>query len=217
MDDSVQCWSNFRIEYLKIWQFEIIHWFNHLYFLDPQHSFRRKLWASTYFSLESYLPTSECCWRGEFVKMRIWNLQSLLVCSMNLWKSSLTRDEWISGWRSWPASLILNWCLVSTLSRLWGVNWFWFLRTPWIPFLRIRCWRRRLWICKNASRYTMCVPIAWRPLSAARHSKRTAWHPTRNWIRWENRWLTGNVGLSTAYWFSIFKISGIIHAMDFIL
>ena len=27
---------------------------------------------------------------------------------------------------------------------------------------------------KNVSRYTMCVPNAWRPFSAARHSKRTA-------------------------------------------
>ena len=110
MDDSVQCWSNLRIEYFKIRcsnssnrtrRFDIIHWINHLHFLDPQHGFRRKLWASTYLSLESYLPTSECCWRGEFVKMRIWNLQSLLVCSIIVWKSSLTRDEWISGWRSW--------------------------------------------------------------------------------------------------------------------
>ena len=35
--------------------------------------------------------------------------------------------------------------------------------------------------------------------------------------RWEKRRLTGNVGLSTAYWFSICKISRIIHVIDFIL
>ena len=34
------------------------------------------------------LSSNKCCWRGEFVKMKIWNLQSL-VCAMNLWKSSL--------------------------------------------------------------------------------------------------------------------------------
>ena len=26
------------------------------------------------------------------------------------------------------------------------------------------CWRRRCWICKNVSRYTMCVPNVWRPI-----------------------------------------------------
>ena len=33
----------------------------------------------------------------------------------------------------------------------------------------------------------------------------------------EKHWLTGNVVLSTAYWFSILKISRIIHAISFIL
>ena len=36
-------------------------------------------------------------------------------------------------------------------------------------------------------------------------------------MRWEKHWLTGNVGLSTAHWFSIFKISRIVHTIDFIL
>ena len=35
--------------------------------------------------------------------------------------------------------------------------------------------------------------------------------------RWENRWLTGNVRVSTAYWFSILKISRIIQTINFIL
>ena len=177
---------NLRVEYLKVWpmssscrtrRFEIIHWFNHLYFFDPQQSFRRKLWTSTYLSLESYLPASECCWRGEFVEMNIWDLQSLCVCPIFiwiLWKSSLTWDDWISGWRSWLASRIQScvWCLAFTHHMRWCV--FWYIRTPWVWLLRIRYWRRRYWICKKNSRYTMCVPNAWRSIFAARHSYRTA-------------------------------------------
>ena len=34
-------------------------------------------------------------------------------------------------------------------------------RIPLIQFLRIRSWWRCRWICKNVSRYTMCVPNAW--------------------------------------------------------
>ena len=181
MDDSVLCWSDLRIEYFKNWhlnssyrarRFQIIHWINHLHFFDPLHSFRRKLWTSTYLSLESYLPTSERCWRGEFVKMRTWNLQSMLVCSIIFWKSSLTRDDLISGWRSWLASLILNWCLAFTHHMWWCV--FWYIRDPRIWLLRIRCWRGRRWICKNVFRFSMCVPNTWRPIVAARHSQRTA-------------------------------------------
>ena len=98
--------------------------------------------STDYFSLESYLPTSECCWVREFVKMRIWNLQPLLVCTIILWKSSLTRDEWLSGWLSWLASLILSWCLAFTHHMWWCV--FWYIRDPRIGLLRIRCWRRTL-------------------------------------------------------------------------
>ena len=39
--------------------------------------------------------------------MKIRYLQSLLVCTITLWKSSLTGDDWISGGL---ASLIVNWC-----------------------------------------------------------------------------------------------------------
>ena len=183
MDDSVQCWSNRRIEYFKIRhlnsshrgrRFEIIHWINHLHFSDPMHSFLRKLWASTHLSLESYLPTSERCWCREFVEMKIRNLQSLLVCSIIFERVSPTGDDRIFGWRSTLASLILNLCLFLTLFHRWWVKRFFSSGTPWIQFLRIRCWRRRNWICKNVSRYTMRVPNAWRPFSAARHSYRTA-------------------------------------------
>ena len=179
MDDSEECWSNLRIEYFKIRhsisshrerRFKIIHWFDHLHFFDPMHSFRKKLWTRTSLSLESYLPTSKRGWCREFVEMKIWNLQSLLVCNIILWRISPTRDDRTLGWRSRLASLILNWCLILIHPRRWWVNWFWHMRTPWIQFLRIRCWRRRWWIC----RYTMRVPNAWRPFSAARHSYRTA-------------------------------------------
>ena len=63
----------------------------------------------------------------------------------------------------------------------------------------------------------MCVPNAWRPFSAARHSKRTAWHPFRYWMRWEWHWSTGNVGISTANWFSIQKLLWITHTIYFIV
>ena len=43
---------------------------------------------------------------GEFVKMGIWSLRSLLVCTIIHWKSSVTKDDWNSGWRSWLASLV---------------------------------------------------------------------------------------------------------------
>ena len=79
--------------------------------------------------------------------MKIRNLQSLLVCPIILWRSSLTRDEWISGWRSWQASLLLSWCLAFTHHMWWCV--FRCVRDPRIGLLRIRCWRRRGWICKT--------------------------------------------------------------------
>ena len=71
--------------------------------------------------------------------MKIRNLQSLLVCSIILWKSSLARVQWTCDWRSWLASRIQScvWCLAFTCYMRWCV-----------------------WICKNVSRYTMCVPNA---------------------------------------------------------
>ena len=64
--------------------------------------------------------------------------------------------------------------------------------------------------------YHVC-PNAWRPFSPAWHSYRTAWHSFRNWMRWERHWLTGNVGICTADWFNILKISRINHTIYFIL
>ena len=133
------------------------YWINHLHFFDPMHSIRRKLWTSTYLSLESYLPTSKRCWWNEFVEMKIWNLQSLLVSPINLWRVSSTEDDRIFGWRSWLASLILNWFLFLTLFHCRWVNRFFSSGTPWIGLLRIRCWRGRNWICKKTSPDIPCV------------------------------------------------------------
>ena len=168
--------SKFGIEIHRLDDEDIksVHWMNHLHFFDPMHSFRRKLWTSAYLSLESYLPISKRWWCRKFAEMKIWNLQPLLVCSIVLWRVSLTRDDRTFSWRSWLASRILKRCLVLTLHRLWWVNLFWYVRTPWMQFLRIKCWRGRNWICKNVSRKTMRVPNAGRPIPAARHSSRTA-------------------------------------------
>ena len=48
-------------------------------------------------------------WCGEFVDMKIWNLQ-WLVCSIILWRVSSIEDDWIFGWLSRLASLILILC-----------------------------------------------------------------------------------------------------------
>ena len=112
--------------------------------------------------------------------------------------------------RSWSCS-----CL-----SLFSTGWMERLFDRWIPlmqFLRIRCWWWRIWICKNVSRYTMCVPNAWRPFSAARRYERMSPHPFRYWMRWEWHWSTGNVGISTANWFSVLKILRIAHTIYFIL
>ena len=50
-----------------------------------------------------------------------------------------------------------------------------------------------------------------------RFLRETAQHSARILKKWEKRWLTGNMELSTANRLSIFKISRIIHAIDFIL
>ena len=165
MDDLVQGWSNPRIEYFTIWHLnstcwrrkhQIIHWINHFHFFDPMHGFRRKLWTSTYLSLDSHIPTSKRGWWKELVEMNIRNLQPLLVCTIILWRVSLTKDDWIFGWRSGLASQILILFLPYTflhcgwMKRLFG-------RIPLMQFLRIKSWWRCRWICKNVSRYTMCV------------------------------------------------------------
>ena len=123
--------SNFCNRWRGHW---IIHWVNHLHFFDPIQSFRSTLSTSTYLSLESYLPTSECCFRGAFVKMKFRNLQFLLVCIKILWISSLTKDDWISTWRSWLASRISNRMVALTKQVSCSDNWIFGL---WFGLLRV--------------------------------------------------------------------------------
>ena len=146
----------------------------------------------------------------------IRNLESLLVCSIIIWRISLTEDDRIFGWRSRLASQIMTLFWPFTLSPLW-MNEAAPRMNSLIQFLRITCWRRRIWNWKNVSRYTMCVPNAWRPFSAARRYERMPQHAFRSWMRWEGHWSTGNVGISTAHWFSILKILRIVHTICFIL
>ena len=148
--------------------------------------------------------------------MKLRNLQSLLVCPIILWRVSSTEDDWIFGWRSRLASQIsiLFWSFTflrcRRMKRLLDC-------TPLIQFLRIRSWWRCMWICKNFSRHTMCVPNTWRPFLAARRYERMPQHPFRFWMMWERHWSTGNVGISTANWFSVLEVLRIVHTIYFIL
>ena len=205
MDEIVQCWSNPRIKYFKIrhwnttsrWRrSQIVHWINQLHFFDPLHGFRRKLWTSTYLGLEPYLPASKGCWCRELVKMEIRNLQSL-VGPIILWKSSITKDDWISGSRSGLASLILNWWLILTLLRRWWVNRFFSSGTADKVLKKTRLDFR--------TKYHACSKYL------AAHGCGRAF--PENWMRWERHRLTCNVGMSTEYWFSILKILRIIQKM----
>ena len=114
------------------------------------------MWSSAYLCLESYLPTSERCWQREFVKMRVWNLQSLLVYPIILWESSLLRVEWISGWRSHLKSRIQDcvWNLKFTTcngsSRTCKYKCV-LRKKSRIEFSWIKGRRRRSWICRNVS------------------------------------------------------------------
>ena len=60
--------------------------------------------------------------------------------------------------------------------------------SPWVQFLRIRSWWKYIWISKNVSRYTMCVPKAWRPFFAARRHEWRPQHPFRCRTCWEKHW-----------------------------
>ena len=122
--------------------------------------------------------------------MRIWNLQALLVCRIIIWETSLVKVQWISGWRSWLASRIQScvWCLAFFHHMRWCM--FWHIRNPWIGFLRIRCWRRRGWICKNISRYTMRVPKYLAAYRCGSAFPLNGWAFRQDFERWENTsWL----------------------------
>ena len=52
--------------------------------------------------LNLIFPISKCCWVGEFVKMKIRNLQSLLVCPIILCKfPSLGSNEFLAAGPGW--------------------------------------------------------------------------------------------------------------------
>ena len=130
---------------------------------------------------------------GNLSKWRIRILQSLLVCPIILWRVSSTEDDWIFGWRSRLASqiFILFWSF--TLLRCRHMKRLLNDFSPGIQFLRMRSCRGSLWIYKNVSRYTRCIPNVWQPFFAAR---RYEWRPQqsfRNRMFREWHWLTGNV------------------------
>ena len=80
----------------------------------------------------------------------IQNLQSSLVCSIILQRVSLTGDDRPFGWLSRLSSLILNWSSILILLRRWPSESVLLLpEPPWIQFLRIKCCRGRIWICKK--------------------------------------------------------------------
>ena len=137
MDYCVQCWSNLRIEY-----FHISHW---------NSSYRwRRLWICP-LNRPSPLPLVQriasvgTCEQvhtsvlssnkqkvagvWELVKVKIQNLQSLLVYPKFFEDLPSLGDEWISGWRSWLASLSLilillrrRWVNCSDIWELHGFN-----------------------------------------------------------------------------------------------
>ena len=85
----------------------------------------------------------------KLVKMEIRNQQSLLVCSIIIWRVSSTEDDWIFGWRPRLASQILILFRSFTFLRCRHMKWFLNGCPPWIQFLRIRIWRGSMWIFKK--------------------------------------------------------------------
>ena len=118
---------------------------------------------------ESYLPISKCCWSTEFVKVKFRNMQSLLVCPKILWKSSLLWVERIFGWRSrlksWSQDCVWNLTFTTCNGSLRTCECkcvFRYVRNLRIESSWTRWRRRRSWICKNVSRYTLRIANIWR-------------------------------------------------------
>ena len=161
MDDSVQCWSNSRVDYFNIWRIPFAEHEDLRSSTDSTistsliHSTasRGKLWTSTYLSLQSSLPYK---WRSE-----ICNL-CLLVCRLILWQSSLLEVEWFSDWRSRLKSRIQDcvWNLMFIRNMWWCV--FRYVRNQRIEFSWTKWLRRRSWICTNVSRHCLRIPNIWR-------------------------------------------------------
>ena len=65
------------------------------------HSFHKKLWTSIYLSLESYLTTSEHCWRGEFAEYLKSAVAGLSHQSLN----NLPHWWWLNFWLTVQTSI----------------------------------------------------------------------------------------------------------------
>ena len=132
-----------------------------------------------------------------------------------LWKISLTREGWISGWRSWLASLILRLVFDSHSSHV--VMCVLIHQRPKDSCGWSAARRRRLDLQERFPKKHACPKYLAAPFLRLGIPRERLSIPARILKRWEKRKLTGNVGLSTAYWFSILKISRVIHTVDFIL
>ena len=116
---------------------------------------------------QSYLPKCERCWRGEFVKMRIWNLQLLLVYSIILWKI-LPHQGRLNFW-------LTVWTGISDPELLGFHSLHMVMCVPTHERPRFDSGGRNgeedaVGFAKKKFRNTMRVPSTWRPFVAARHS-----------------------------------------------
>ena len=208
MDDFVQCWSNPRIKYFKI-----RHW------------------------------NTSCWWRRFLIIASVGKCEQVHTSVLNLifQQASVAGAGNLSKWRCeissrcWSAPSFFEECPPQRMTEFLADGPDWHLRS-WSYsclslFSTVDEWSGSSldefhW-CNScgkgadddASGITkpMCVPNTWRPLFAARRYERMFQHPFRCWVRWEWHWSTGNVGISTAYWFSILNILRIVHTIYFIL
>ena len=126
---------------------------------------------------------------------------------------SLGMNEFLADGSDWHIQSCV-WVLTFTRHMRWCVFRYVLKSTDWI--LQDKVMKKTLLDLQKRFRYTMRVPNIWH-IVAAWHSHRTAEHSARIWMKWEQHWLTGNVGQSTASWFSILKISRLVQTMNFIL
>ena len=120
----------------------------------------------------------------------------------NSLKISLTEDDWFSGWRSWLASLILNWCLTFTHHMCDVCSDIFADKVLKKTLLDLQ---------KRFPMYHVCPKcLAARFCGSAFPENGWAFHQNLDEVGKNTGWLAGTVGYSTACWFSIFKISRII-------
>ena len=84
--------------------------------------------------LNPYLPTSKCCWYGEFVEIKIWDLQSLVVClhnslkilphwgRLNFWLDKVLKKTLLDLQKRFPIYHVCPKCLAA---HLCGSHSFW--------------------------------------------------------------------------------------------